>query len=297
MPGSPTDLYAWAVVCAFGLSALTGLRSERAARAGASVAWTLFAGFWLVMAPHFALVERSYIEGVLSVLAVPACLYVAYLVRERRPNLLVLTRAVAIMGLLYMPFQTVPVLQEVAIETVTRQVVAIIAALGYRPEVVAGDAGHLNTVILTAPDGHRYATPVLLACTGVGSTAIVAGLVLAVGGSLRRKARALAVAVPVIYGLNLVRITFIVLAHAEQWFRVRPLTGVVMTMFGTGDPKLVSYYFADKVLAQSLSVLALVCIGWAVVRAVPELSVVLEELGYLLTGEEYDLREAFARFN
>jgi archaeosortase A (PGF-CTERM-specific) len=161
--------------------------------------------------------------------------------------------------------------------------------------VVAGDAGYLNTLVLTAPDGHRYATPVLLACTGLGSTAIVAGLVFAVGGSLRRKAQALAVAVPVIYALNLGRIVFIVLAHAEQWFRVRPLTGVVMTMFGTDNPKLVSYYFADKVLAQSLSVVALVLIGWAVVRVIPELSVVLEELSYLLTGEEYDLRETFAR--
>jgi exosortase/archaeosortase len=55
----------------------------------------------------------------------------------------------------------------------------------------------------------------------------------------------------------------------------------------------VSFILADKVLAQSLSVLALVGITLALVRVVPELVVVIEELVAVVLDEDLDLAETF----
>jgi hypothetical protein len=55
---------------------------------------------------------------------------------------------------------------------------------------------------------------------------------------------------------------------------------------------MVSYFLADRVLAQSLSVLALVAITWLVVRELPEVLTVVEDILYVLTGSEYDLGAA-----
>jgi len=313
MPGLLTDLFAWVVIAAFASTALVSTRSTERAQTMAAGAWTLFAGFWLVLIPHFALTQRSYVEGLLCVVAVPACLYVAYLVYEQRPSLIVLTRAVAVMGLVYLPFQTIVPLQRFAIEGVTAHAHWLMTTFGFETTVysceglhdagiVAGDYSCLNPYeskfVTTTSPTQRYLTPVLLACTGIGSISIVVGLVLAVSGTFKQKATAVAIAVPVIYGLNVLRVAFIVRAHAGQWFRAPALVDVVSVLFGLPNTesgaKLVSYYVADRILAQSLSVVALVLIGWGLLRVIPSLVVVLEELGYLLTGEDHDLGGRFA---
>jgi len=55
----------------------------------------------------------------------------------------------------------------------------------------------------------------------------------------------------------------------------------------------VSYFIADKILSQLLSVVALIGITWLVVRIIPELLTVVEDVAYLVTGNEYDMHEAF----
>ena len=66
-----------------------------------------------------------------------------------------------------------------------------------------------------------------------------------------------------------------------------------MTLLGTDDPQVVSYFIADRLLAQFGSVIAMILITWLVVRTLPEILVVVEDLLYLLTGSEHDLRDAF----
>jgi archaeosortase A (PGF-CTERM-specific) len=70
---------------------------------------------------------------------------------------------------------------------------------------------------------------------------------------------------------------------------------LVAGVFGfslTQDPALVSYYLADRVLAQSASVVALVAVTYLVVRTLPETLTVVDDLLYLVTGSEYDLERA-----
>jgi len=288
-----TDTLAWVVIAAFLLAAVASTRNERVERYVTTGAWAVFAAFWLALVPHFAFVQRSIIEGALSALAVPLSLYVAYLVWQDRRNFRTLTRGVAFMGLVYLPFQTITILERTAIETTTRHVELFLAALGYTPPVVASDPeGYRSIFVFTAPDGHRFTTEVLLACTGIGSTAIVAGLVAAVKAPMKRRLQALAIAVPIIYALNVIRVAFIALAHGYQWFA--DWQTLAFTLFQTTNANMVSYLVADRVIAQSLSVFALIGLTLVLLRIVPELGSVVEDVLFVATGKEYDIERLYA---
>jgi exosortase/archaeosortase len=55
---------------------------------------------------------------------------------------------------------------------------------------------------------------------------------------------------------------------------------------------MVSYIWIDRIIAQSLSVVAMVLIFWLVLRELPEVIQPVEDVLYLLTGTEYDLAGA-----
>jgi archaeosortase A (PGF-CTERM-specific) len=292
VPQGPADPLAWLAIAAFTLAVLAELRDRRTARYLAAGAWVLFAVFWLALIPQFLLVEKSAIEGVLSALGVPASLSAAYLLYRGRESLLVITRGVAVMGLIYLPATTIPWIYGPLVETTTTQVNAVIQFAGYAPVIETGDNGLRNTFVFTT-DGHRYETFIILACTGLGSMAIFAGLIAAVRAPLRRKVAAFAISVPVIWVLNLIRNAFIAVAFGKQWFQV--FVPQMSALFGVPpeDAGLVSFYLADKVIAQSASVVALVLITYPVVRALPELAGVLDDALYVLTYREFDIAAAF----
>ena len=282
-----TDPLAWVVLVAFAGSALLSWWDSPYERHGATAAWTIFAVFWALMVPHYAIEMRSIVEGALSVVAVPATLYVAWLIWTERRSFPVLTRAVALMGFIYLPFEAITVLRSGSIELVTRNVETLLGFVGVDPTVVTGPDGLRSTFVFFAADGHRLTTRVVLACTGIGSISIVAGLTMAVDAAPKRKALGIALAVPIIYGLNVLRVAFIALAHGFQWFA--GFRGPIFTLFGIEDPYLVSYIVADRVISQSASVIALVLITLGLLRLVPELGTVVEDVLFLLTGTEYDL--------
>ena len=278
------------VVLLLGSWAAEGRRPDLA-RWLAAVAWVLFSAFWLLLLPRFAIEIKSPIETVLSALAVLGSLYAAYLLYRGRDELLTLSRAVAVMGLIFLPFASVEFLRRGAVETVAAQVHAVILWLGYDPALVVGPNGYVSELDFHH-GGHVYATHIVLQCTGIGSMSIFAGLIASLDAPLDRKLRAMVPAVAIIYVLNIVRNVFIAVAFGNQWFQF--LVDPVMAVTGYTDPGLVSFFIADRVLAQSASVVALVGITWLVVRTVPELLSLLEETLYLLTHTEYDLHEAFA---
>lgn len=291
MPQGPTDPLAWLSVATFVLAAVATRYDRDLARRVGAGAWAIFAVFWLALVPHFAFTQLSIVEGVLSALAVPACLYTGYILYKGRLSLLVPTRAVAIMGLIYLPATTIPWIYGPLVEITTRQIEWSIVHLGYDPTVTTGDTGLRNTFEFTT-GGALFRTHIVLACTGLGSMTIFAGLIAAVRAPLHRKVRALAVSIPIIWALNIVRNVFIALAHGKQWFgELYP--EVIMTLFGNPNPGLVSFLWADRLISQSLSVVALIGITWLVVRELPELTTVVEDLLFLVTGREIDAREEF----
>lgn len=305
----PLDVSAplsWLVVVAFLTAAVVERWDRELARRVAVGGWVLFGLFWLVLVPHFVFEIGSIVEGLGSIAAVPMSLYAGYRLWNGRDSLFVLTRAVGLMGLIYLPFVYVPGIESIPprkwlVETVAGQTAFIMSVLGFEPTLVDGMAHNgfpitgknypdRSTFVFegnTAPI--RYT--IITACTGIGSMSIIAGGVLAVSAPLRRKAKALAIALPIIYVLNLVRNVFIAVmfGHQEMQFFVDPIMGLI----GTDDPQYVSYFLADRMLAQFGSVFAMILITWLVVKTLPEILVVVEDLLYLLTGSEYDLQDAF----
>ncbi|MGQ4555972.1 archaeosortase A [Halobellus sp. GM3] len=299
MPGLLSDTLAWVVILTFVVGALSRDRNESIARYATVAAWVGFAVFWLQLVPHFAFVHKSYVEGILSVAAVPASLYTGYLLWGGRDSLFVLSRAVAAMGIIYLPFETIPAFtllglavpapRGVLMEVVAAQTGFLVNALGYHPEVIVGEQGHLNTFLFYDGD-HRLTVSVVLACTGLGSIAIFAGLISAVEAPLGRKLRAMAIAVPIIYALNLLRTTFITIAFGRQymqWF-----VDEILFLFGSTDPYMVSFFISDRIISQVLAVVVLVGITYLVVRELPELLTVIEDVLYMVTGDEHDLESA-----
>ncbi|MFC4449586.1 archaeosortase A [Halorussus aquaticus] len=289
-----TDGLAWLAIGLF--AAATALdwyddgHGRGRARYLAAGAWGVFGVFWLALFPHFAFEQRSFIEGALSFVALPACLYVGYLLLQGRETLFLLSRAVAFMGLIYMPFTMISPANEWLIETVAWQGEFVMRSLGYEFEVIQRDETIRGAYFFATENHGEFTINVLLACTGLGSMAIFGGLIAAVRTPVRRKLRALAVAIPVIWALNLARVVFITLAFSQQWLQV--FVEPTMSLVGYENPYMVSYFISDRVIAQSLSVVALVGIAWAVAREVPELLTVGEDILYVVTGDEYDLHAA-----
>ncbi len=289
-----TDPLAWALVALFGAGSLAERRRPGAARYVVGAAWALFAGFWLLLAPFFFLVQNSVVEALLALAGVPACLYAGYLLVGGRDSLFVLSRAVAVMGLVYMPAETVPLVRQVLVEHVAAQTALLMDLLGYEPTLrpISGrpayegylGAFHFETA---DPDHGGIVYNIVMACTGLGSMAIFAGCIAAVRAPLGRKLRALAVAVGVIYVLNVVRTTFIGLAFGRQWFD-GAYAPYLMRLFGESDPYMVSHIVAEGIISQLLSVAALVVIARFVIRELPELLVIVDDVAYMATGEERD---------
>jgi archaeosortase A (PGF-CTERM-specific) len=294
--GRFSDPLAWLSVLAFSAGGLLSWRDSRFARPATVAAWMVFAVFWLSVFHHFAFVQKSFIEGIGALVAIPASAYAGVLLARERDSLFILSRAIAAMGLIFFPFEAITVLQEFLIETVTAQTAFLMDLIGANPTVVSGTAvpggtyPDYRSTFWFADGGHTITYTILIACTGIGSMAIFGGLIAATSAPLGRKLRALAVSIPVIYGLNLVRNVFIGLGFGLQKFHLFP--DLVMGLFGAEDPYKVSYFIVDRVLAQSLSVVALVGITWVVVRELPEIMVVIEDVLFMATGSEYDLHSA-----
>ncbi|MGB9986703.1 archaeosortase A [Salarchaeum japonicum] len=287
-----TNTLAWVVVSAFALSALLATRDdEHPARVAAAAAWTVFAVFWALLIDHFLFTQNSFIEGVLSALAVPLSLYAAYLVLTDRPTLVRLSRAIAVMGIIYLPFQTIPALTEAAITITAESTYALITLVGYNPQFITDP---YPSAVVFIHDGHTITTNILLACSGIGSIAIVSGLIAATTAPIRRRLTGIALVVPLIYALNVIRVSFIAIAFGNQWFQwTRPLITLLYAPLQS-DPR-VSYLFADKILAQSLSVVALVLITLALLRILPELAALLDDALYVATKTDYNLEDHFTR--
>lgn len=299
-----TEPMGWFIVAAFLGAAVIERYRERLARRIAAVAWLVFGVFWFLLIPHFLLgypigtpedtnFQRSVIQGVLVVIAVPACAYAGYLVATERPSLMTLSRAVGIMGAIYLPFTTIATMEASLIEIVTRHTEVFITLVGFETTVMANDAGVYNRFVFET-DGETYATQLVLMCTGIGSIAIFGGLIAAVRAPIRRKVMALSVAIGVIWVLNVFRNAFIALSYGNQWFQHDAIVGPVLWMFGESHPALVSFLVADRILSQTLAVVALIGVTLLIVRWVPELIPIVEDALYVLTNTEFDLEEAFA---
>ena len=288
-----TDVLAWVVMATFVAGVVAHRRGElELARRITAGGWGLFALFWFLLIQHFAFVHRSAIQTALVVVAVPACLYVGWRLLAGRNSLLTLSRAIAFMTIIYLPFETSELARGLLIEAVAFQTATAIDLLGIGEgiqfvEDPAPDSTLMNTFWF--PETGQ-ASRVVFECTGIGAMAIFGGLIAAVDAPRRKKAIAAVVSIAIIWVLNIARNVFIAVANGYQWFAGSWVETPVMILFGLSDPSRVSFFVADRIIAQGLAVFALIAIAWLVSRWVPELLDIGEELLSVLLGRDVSIR-------
>lgn len=265
---------------------------ERAGRTLGSVAWVLFGVFWVTMLPTFVGM-RSVVETLLAMLAVPLCLVAARAFWQGRDGVAMLSRAVGVMGIVYGLAIAVPTVRKRLVETVATHTEMGIRALGYEvSRQISPVNGFDSQFVFTDAAGNEYVTFIVLACTGIGAIAAFTGIVVATPAPLGRKVRALAVVVAAVWVLNVVRNVFIAVAFGDQWFQAAPLIELSRTV-GYADPALASYFVADRVLSQSVSVVAILGLAVLLIRLLPETTTLFEAVLYLVTGREYVVHTDF----
>ncbi|WP_306056740.1 archaeosortase A [Natronococcus wangiae] len=289
----PADALAWISIAAFVAALLVRWRGVAGpARSLGAAAWVAFGTYWLTMVPYYYAEVQSPLQTILALAALPLCTYAGYLLFAGRDSLFVLTKAVAIMGLIYLPAETIPVVREWLIETTATQAHFGMELLGYSPGLGEGANGYESRFDFDPDETVTGRTTyIIMSCTGLGSMAIFGGLIAAVKASLERKAAAFALAISVIWFLNLVRNVFIGLASPWGWFQHDRLVSFMTTYMGA-EANRVSYLVAHNYISQSLSVVALVGITFLVIKILPEVLDPLEEVLFVLTGTEYDLERA-----
>ncbi|MXV61067.1 archaeosortase A [Natronorubrum sp. JWXQ-INN-674] len=288
-----TDMLAWVAVAAFfGALVLRWQGALEPARYLATGAWVTFGGFWLTMVPYYYYEMQSPLQTILALAALPLCAYTGYLLWGGRDSLFLLTKAIAFMGLIYLPAETIPVFRAWLIETTAVQTHYGMELLGHSPGLSEGANGYQSRFNFDSDETVTGRTTyIILACTGIGSMAIFGGLVAAVKAPLRRKVTAFALAIGVIWFLNLLRNVFIGLASPWGWFQQDWLVSFMVTYMGAEESR-VSFLVAHNYIAQSLSIVALLGITYLLVKIVPEILEPLEDVLFILTGNEYDLLEA-----
>ena len=277
---------AWVAIGAFLLAiALDAVGRRRYAVPVATGAWLTFSVFWFSMFPYYYLDFQSPLYTVGSIVAVPLCWLVAYHLAMGRESLMLVSQAVGLMGLVYLPFMLYEPFERYLIELVTIQSHYGMELVGYSPGIEEGMNGYQSRFAFEG-----YSTYIVLACTGIGSIAIFTGLIAATGADLRRKIAGISLAAGIIWILNIIRNVFVGLAAPLGWFDYPILHSLTALLAGEGIRT--SFFISHHLIAQTGAVIALVGIALLVIKLVPEVLVVLEEVLFVLTGSEVDLMSA-----
>ena len=233
------------------------------------VGWGFFTIHWAYQPLHY-LENNDYANIVLTLVVAAFCIVLArsmimeYFNRTQMIDLStndqidvvsMATSATAIGALFYFPFAQMPTLNTWIISEVTNQVMWMLNLLNYPALRESWDIVSLN----------GYRVQIILACTAIESIALFTGLIISVNAPTKRLASAFLVSVPVIYGLNLIRDAFVIIAYGEQWFGAN------------------SFEIAHHMIAKAGSGVALFFIAYAVLKILPELLELIDGLWQLIT--------------
>lgn len=146
-------------------------------------------------------------------------------------------------------------IRRLLIETVTEHT-RYILSLRYEVYVMDGPVyGYLSQIVFLETDP-QLITYIDIACTGIGSMALVWGIISVFDSSKARRVIYMLGSSLIIYILNLIRNVFIASAFAEQWF-THPVLQTLAFASGAKEDKLVSFVVAETFISQLLSAILL----------------------------------------
>ena len=246
IPGWMIANVLWVSLAFLVISAITGRRSF------SGLGWFFFGIHW-VKQPDYYLDFGDYFNVVLTIVVALFSFYMAWIILagvSRSRSCDWASSAVAIGGLIYVPFAEFAPLSEWLIGQTIHLTVLLMEALQVQTSTMGFNEIYLN----------GYSVEVILACTAIESIALFAGVIISVKAPLWKRAKALMVSVPVIYILNLFRNAFVMIAYGNQWFGAD------------------SFQVAHNEIAKLGSTIALFLIAYGVLVLLPELLDTIDEL-------------------
>lgn len=241
----------------------------------AIIGWTSIIGFLYVTLPVY-IAENNFFYPTIAVLSIPFLIVTARLLLQDHPVALQLSRAAAVAFLIFAPFAYIPELGDWLISVVTGQVMAVLGLFQYPAVQTEWNMIYYN----------GFRVEIILACTGIQSMAIMMGVAFAVPTTLKQKISSFFLVVPVIYVLNILRNTFVVMAYTGQWFPYFP------EIASNGEPGYESFFWAHNVMCELGALVALVLIAYALFLLIPALGTFADEL---ITVYRRELLRLFGR--
>lgn len=229
--------------------------------------WVALAMYWSLQPMHlFYRDVADYVNASFAVLAVPFFLYLAYRELVEGDGVLRFAAGMSVVaGGGYFALYYFPVLGDslryavAAISFNVLEVAAPTEPLRLFERGVPGSEEYMPIVVY-----ERSKIGIILACTGIQSILIFASGILVTAAPYRDKARALLATAPVIFGLNLVRVT------GETW-------GMNYLMLH-GWTRMDAYNFLENGVAKVGSLVALLVLAYAVFVMLPSLQEDVMEL-------------------
>jgi archaeosortase A (PGF-CTERM-specific) len=212
----------------------------------------IFLFIYLFFQPQYYLKIEDYLNAVLAIAAALVSVFIAYIVlrsgnQKNGENevFFSLSRAASVGGLIYFLFAEVKFLNIRIISAVTDQAVYMLGRSGFPVEQVAWNQFAVN----------GFVVEIILACTAIESIALFSGIIsCATGAPASRKIQTFMISVPVLYFLNLIRVSFTASAYGLSWF-------------GTPDE---SFHISEHFITKIGSLLALLVISYFVFKTLPE---------------------------
>ncbi len=259
-----------------------------------AVGWIFFAVYWALQ-PFYYIREGDISMVLLMVLVALFCLIIAHLMVstysmskkgipldnpvDRQKTLLAVTTVTAIGCLFYFPFAEIESMNHLIIKTVTTQTFWLSQQVGFSVERVDWNMIKLGI----------YRVEIVLACTAIESIALFFGLILGTRAGAKKVFLALMASIPVIYILNVIRNVFVIGAYGYEWFGSGPM---IVNLFGKEYflHDSASFYLSHHLMAKGGSGIALFFIAYVVLKTLPELLDLIDNLWKLVRDDLNHIR-------
>lgn len=241
------------------LAAASVMKSRLFAGSG----WVFLSLYWISQ-PQAYIGIQDYFNAFLAAMAAMVSFFIACITfnskNEKDTGMLIsLSRAASVGGLVYFLFADVEPFNKGIISLVTNQAIWVVGNFGFPVAKVAWNKLAVNGL----------AVEIILACTAIESIALFLGLISSTGAQHSRKLKAFLFSVPVIYMLNLVRVSFTASAYGFAWF---------------GSPEE-SFHISEHIITKAGSMLALLAISFIVLKTLPEVAEMLDGILKMMKTE------------
>lgn len=221
------------------------------------IGFLLSGGFGIVLTPQIISTWGSPLYTVATIVISLFSVFYGYLLVNTDKDLRsywYLSTVTFITGFVYFSSVLIKPIRKFLIEIVANHVYIILSSW-YAVELSTGPIyGYMSELTFVSVDP-TLITYIDIACTGIGSIALVYGIISVFDSTLTKKFIGYIVSFFIIYILNIARNVFIAVAFIEQWFSYGSVSNILFS--SPNNSELTSFIIAETVISQSISALLL----------------------------------------